>query len=224
MSNTPFRIENKKGKCKRIAYNKSVLILLILGLMLITPNFKIESVEKSDTDYCLYAGISKVLNQNIKSAEKVSTIKKENEIVFQPEVSLYEQRSIPDEIEYISDDDAYLLAKIAMAETEGQSRFAKAMVIRVVLNRVESDQFPDTIYDVIFEKNQFTPVSDGRWDEVEPDEECYLAVRLVMRNTAQDYDISNGALYFEACDSEDNWHNKHLTKVAESDGGIRFYK
>ena len=49
-----------------------------------------------------------------------------------------------------SSKDAYLLAKIAMAEAEGESTEGKALVMLVVLNRVLSDDFPDTIGEVIF--------------------------------------------------------------------------
>lgn len=48
------------------------------------------------------------------------------------------------------------LAKIAMAEAEGEDTEGKAQVILVVLNRVWSNDFPDTIEGVITEKNQFT--------------------------------------------------------------------
>lgn len=68
-------------------------------------------------------------------------------------------------------DDAYRLAKIAMAEAESEDTEGKALVMLVVLNRVWSDEFPDTIEDVIFQKGQFSPISNGRYDEVEPDED-----------------------------------------------------
>ena len=56
----------------------------------------------------------------------------------------------------------------------------KALVMLVVLNRVWSDEFPDTIEEVIFQKNQFSPVANGRYDAVEPDEECYEALKLLQ--------------------------------------------
>ena len=70
-------------------------------------------------------------------------------------------------------DDAYRLAKIAMAEAESEDTEGKALVMLVVLNRVWDDEFPDTIEEVIFQKGQFSPISNGRYDEVEPDEDCY---------------------------------------------------
>lgn len=61
-------------------------------------------------------------------------------------------------------DDSYRLAKIAMAEAEGEDTEGKALVILVVLNRVWSDEFPDTIEGVITEDTQFTAYGNGRYD------------------------------------------------------------
>lgn len=125
----------------------------------------------------------------------------------------------------LTEEDKYLLAKIAMAEAEGESLDAKVMVIFVVLNRVESDEpyFPDTVEEVIFQKldgvYQFTPVGDGRWNRVEPNAECWEAVDIV--NTTEN-DISQGALYFEACSGE-SWHSRNLEFICQMDN-TRFYK
>lgn len=122
-------------------------------------------------------------------------------------------------------DDGYLLAKIAMVEAEGCNTQTKTLVIMSVLNRVWSDEFPDTIEEVIKQHNgnvyQYSPLAEGgRWYTTEPNEDCYEAVRIVME--AQ-YDYSGGALYFESCSNEDNWHSRNLQFLYESDG-LRFYK
>lgn len=103
-------------------------------------------------------------------------------------------------------EDAYLLAKIAMAEAEGEGLEGKALVMLVVLNRVQSDEFPDSISEVIFQRGQFSPVSNGRYDRVEPDQECYEALELIG---SENWDESQGALYFES-ESESDWHRKNL--------------
>lgn len=82
-------------------------------------------------------------------------------------------------------DDSYLLCKIAMAEAESEGVKGKALVMLVVLNRVWSNEFPDTIEEVIFQKNQFSPVANGRYDAVEPDEECYEALKLTTGTKAR---------------------------------------
>lgn len=117
-------------------------------------------------------------------------------------------------------EDSYLLAKIAMAEAEGESIQGKTLVILVVLNRVHNADFPNTIQDVIFEENQFTPVINGRFDKVEPDADCWEAVQVVME--AQ-YDYSDGALYFESCDDANNWHSRNLDFLYQC-GNHKFYK
>lgn len=119
----------------------------------------------------------------------------------------------------------YLLARIVMAEAEGESMKCKEAIVMVILNRVSDDYFPDTIEEVIFQKSssgvyQFTPIANGRWDRVEPNKECFEAVDNVMK---QVYDNSMGATYFEACSDSDNWHSRNLEFLFEIDG-TRFYK
>ena len=116
--------------------------------------------------------------------------------------------------------ESYLLARIAMAEAEGCNTQTKTLIIMCVLNRVWSDEFPDTIEEVIFQENQFSPIDNGRWDRAEPNEDCYEAVKVVMEAK---YDYSGGATYFENCADEDNWHSRNLEFLYESEG-IRFYK
>lgn len=126
----------------------------------------------------------------------------------------------------LSDDDKYLLAKIAMAEAEGESIETKIYVILTILNRVNSEDryFPDTVEEVIFQNNgktyQFSPVMPGgRWYRVEPNGECWAAVEIVNE---MEEDISNGALYFESCEGE-SWHSRNLEFLFKSDN-MRFYK
>lgn len=115
-------------------------------------------------------------------------------------------------------EDAYLLAQIAMAEAENQDTEGKALVILVVLNRVWDDRFPDTIREVIYQENQFSPVSNGRFDRVKPDEDCWKALGMVQ---AERWDKSQGALYFES-KSQSTWHEEHL-KYLFKHGDHYFY-
>ena len=116
-------------------------------------------------------------------------------------------------------EDERMLAKIAMAEAEGESVEGKALVILVVLNRVWSDEFPDSIEEVIFQKNQFSPVDEGgRYWTTEPDAGCYEALELVMGG----WDESQGAFYFEST-GRDGWHSQNLEFLFEF-GGHKFYR
>lgn len=118
-----------------------------------------------------------------------------------------------------SADDSYLLAKLAMAEAESEDTEGKALVILVVLNRVWDDDFPDSIEDVIYQKGQFSPIANGRFDKVEPDEDCYKALEMVQIDK---WDESNGATYFES-KSDSTWHSEHLEFLFQH-GNHYFYK
>lgn len=122
-------------------------------------------------------------------------------------------------------EESYMLAKIAMAEAEGESLHGKILVILTVLNRVHEDSFPNTIGEVIFQQTdgvyQFSPMVDGgRWWTTEPNEECWTAVEIIRESK---YDYSYGALYFESCKDKDNWHSRNLEFLYQ-EGNHRFYK
>lgn len=103
-------------------------------------------------------------------------------------------------------EETYLLAKMAMAEAEDQDTEGKALVILVIINRVLSNKFPDSVEEVIFQKGQFSPISNGRFDKVEPNKDCWKAIDLVMKTR---WDESSGALYFES-ESASTWHRDNL--------------
>ena len=126
-----------------------------------------------------------------------------------------------------SEKDKEQLAKIAMAEAEGCDLKTKVLVILVILNRVQSQNFPDSISEVIFEKSgnvyQFSPcIPGGRYYTTSPNSDCYEAVEIVA-NMDKESDYSQGALYFECCENPDNWHSKNLEYLYQRDG-VRFYK
>lgn len=171
---------------------------------------------------------------NTPKANEVEVIKEEyriEEISIEPLVVEVEEEILEEHNPvYVFNDlgwqenDDYLLAKIAMAEAEGCSIETKCFVIATVLNRTRDNAFPDTIKEVIFEKKkgvyQFSPIGDGRWDRVKPNEECWKALKMVK---AYQYDFSLGALYFESCKNADNWHSRNLEFLYKSDT-MRFYK
>lgn len=126
-----------------------------------------------------------------------------------------------------SEKDKEQLAKIAMAEAEGCDLKTKTLVILVILNRVQSKNFPDSISEVIFEKSgnvyQFSPcMPNGRYYTTTPNSDCYEAVEMVA-NMDKESDYSQGALYFECCENPDNWHSKNLEYLYQRDG-MRFYR
>ena len=80
----------------------------------------------------------------------------------------------------LSDKELHLLQKIVMAEAEGEPYEGKVAVANVVLNRLRSANFPDTIYKVIYQKSQFSPVANGRMKRVVPNEDSIKAVNAAF--------------------------------------------
>lgn len=194
--------------------NKMIRVLLVsAGLIIMilyskrTTNDDVYTVY--DEEFRLYCGVEEVMQIDILDnididADTVDN--KDNEVIE------------------INSDERAELAKIIMAEAGGEDIDGKILVGNVILNRVESDEFPDDIISVIRQKNnvsgvyQFSPVASGIINEMIPSDECYEAIDMILGG----YDISNGALYFESYRGE-SWHSENLTFLFRH-GGHKFYK
>ena len=102
----------------------------------------------------------------------------------------YTEEEIEEEIRF---GEMELIAQHVMAEAGNQDLTGKRYVADVVLNRVDSDDFPNTVEEVIFQENQFNVIENGAFDEAgwTITEECYEAVKLEYEERLN-YDI----LYF----------------------------
>lgn len=103
------------------------------------------------------------------SSKEVETVETTTDCEFVIETRRAEPLSstmtVPvEEPDLYSEADIELLALVTMAEAEGEPEEGKRLVIDTILNRVDSEHFPDTIHDVIYQKNQFTSMWNGRVD------------------------------------------------------------
>ncbi len=98
----------------------------------------------------------------------------------------------------ITDEDKEVLLRIVEAEATCEDVKGRMLVANVILNRVVSENFPDSITEVVFQNNgttyQFSPVRDGRYWIVTISEATVEAVERVLAGE----DESRGALYFAA--------------------------
>lgn len=121
----------------------------------------------------------------------------------------------------ITYDEAQMLMKIAQAEAGIDGKQGMAMVMAVVLNRVEDKGFPDDIEGVIFQiykgRYQFSTIADGKYYTAEPDNECHLALAEIEKG---EYDTVD-ALYFE--NAEESWQASNCEYLGTV-GHHRFYK
>ncbi len=91
----------------------------------------------------------------------------------------------------VSDSDLNLLARCVYGEARGEPYNGQVAVAAVVLNRVRSSKFPNTIYGVIYQKGAFTAVSDGQIN-LTPNESSYSAARDALGG----WDPTGGCLYY----------------------------
>ncbi len=87
--------------------------------------------------------------------------------------------------------DIYLLAKCVHAEARGEVYVGQVAVAAVILNRVESPEFPNTIAGVIYQPWAFTAVHDGQIN-LEPNQSAYNAARDAMNG----WDPTYGCLFY----------------------------
>lgn len=95
---------------------------------------------------------------------------------------------------FYDDDDLYWMSRIISAEAGGESFTGKIAVGSVIMNRIASPEFPDTVHAVIFDKRygiQFTPAYSGAINN-NPSEDCIIAAKIALDggNTA------GNSLYF----------------------------
>ena len=87
-------------------------------------------------------------------------------------------------IEEAKKDDLYMLAAIIHCEARGESYEGQVAVGAVVLNRVNNDNFPGNIKDVIYQSGQFSPVGSGTFDSVllsgKINSSCYEAASAAL--------------------------------------------
>ena len=96
----------------------------------------------------------------------------------------------------MSESDINLIALVTMAEAENQCEEGKRLVISTILNRVDSERFPDTVYDVIYQASQFTCMWNGRVDRCYVKEDIrQLVVEEVISRSNNDVVFFRGGRY-----------------------------
>lgn len=84
-----------------------------------------------------------------------------------------------------------LLARLVSGEARGEPYIGQVAVAAVVLNRVRSDEFPDTVSGVIFQPGAFDAVWDGQFD-MTPTDSAVRAARDAMNG----WDPTGGCTYY----------------------------
>ena len=162
--------------------NKTIIIIAVALILLILGC-------SSNVNAAPYAGISAEIVQDMEDA-KESAILKEEEYY--------------DSLEY--------MALCVMAEAADQGEYGMYLVASVILNRVDSPDFPNDIVSVINEVNedgtyQFESYQNGSIMTVNPSEECFNACKKALT------DRYYGILYFRT----DHYHANYVEVLAYND-------
>ena len=116
-----------------------------------------------------------------------------------------------------TDEDYQVLLRIVQAEAGICDPKGKILVADVIINRVLSGKFPDSVKAVVYQPSQFQPVSNGTINTVKVTAETIECVDRAL--AGEDY--SNGALYFmnrRASGSAASWFDRRLTYLFAHDG------
>jgi N-acetylmuramoyl-L-alanine amidase len=122
---------------------------------------------------------------------------------------------------FYREDEVFWLARIIHAESRGEPLLGQIAVGSVVMNRVKSNYYPNTIYGVIFDRKygvQFSPVLDGSIYNT-PGYTSTLAAKICLEG----YDVTGGAFFFLAPDLATSSWIPRTREYAFTVGGHDFY-
>ena len=168
---------------------QGAFILLFSATVAVSSNTK-EAIVPVVNEVATVETIETIKPVEVVEAETI-TVKKKPEIVEFRQLIDESSTTVEEEPEYwLTDEEIELIALLTMAEAEGESELGKRLVIDVVLNRMDSElrYMPDTVYDVIYQKNQFTSMWGTRVEQVDATEEVIELVKEELINRT-DYDV-----------------------------------
>lgn len=106
----------------------------------------------------------------------------------------------------LSDGEYTALCKMVQAEAGGEGIVGKKLVANVILNRVKSHVWPNTVCGVVSQPGQFSPFENGRFQIAIPDRETVAAVNAALEGENNAVNIT----YFKSVKSRQVWSNKVL--------------
>lgn len=184
--------------------------------------------EETDTEAKIQAGIEDVLATIGDSAEFSKNQNIINPVMSYEETAENIEKDTSETVPIIelSSQDYNSLLRIIEAEATGEDLKGKILVGNVIMNRVRSSDFPDSVKEVVFQRVeghvQFSPTADGRYESVTISDETEEAVNCIVNGE----DYSQGALFFSARDKADptnmSWFDTNL-KWLFVYGGHEFY-
>ena len=160
--------------------NRFIYILVILLLVIIAVGTKIYIVDREDS----YS--AKTVSNEPVQTDKDSKVKDIAQEAIRARMMTEGVSTIEEDISNVIEVESekkYLLARLVYAEAGGESDEHQQAVASVVLNRMNSDKFPDSIDEVIYQRNplQYACIEDGNIDKI-PDERAIKNAYYIWDN------------------------------------------
>jgi len=191
--------------------NKDVISKLVFVVMLIIVPILIGYIHSNPKDnYDISVeSIDKILRSDVIDNAILESNKAE---VIEIKIQPY--------IRNITKENLMILTRIVEAEATGGGINEKENVAQCILNRVDSDIFKgNTVKEIVFQKRQFSPISDKRYYSVVITNSTVKAVDNVLRSIKPKHNV----LWFKAKSCESNWFNKNLIQVNVKDNIHDYY-
>lgn len=173
----------------------SMLLTPAMSLMLAFPNFLPGSllIKKHNDSNCIPA-VEKLFKPKKAAAAAKPAVEPQNKKQAPP------AKQAPS----LSPEEKDLLARLVHAEAKGEPFKGKVAVAEVVLNRVQNKKFPDTVKEVIYQKRQFDPVSNGQINKP-AGADAKEAVEEAIRT---DKKVTNALFFYNPDIATDTWIRK----------------
>jgi spore germination cell wall hydrolase CwlJ-like protein len=198
-------------------YTKIYIIFsLCTSIILICGTIFYSKVSYSDKE------LNRIILENVRLINKISDLNREIDL-YKKHINELNNKVIEYEMSYIDENDLFWLAKNIYFEGRGETELGKIAIGMVVLNRVNSGQYPDSIEEVVKQKHQF----EWYWDNI-PDKinnskawkECLEISKQLLKGDIE-RDPTKGSLYYHSKKIKPNWlKNKQITI---SIGNHKFY-
>lgn len=135
-------------------------------------------------------------NSKIQAQEfQIQNLIKYNSYLIKENNQLKEKNDLYKKLQSLSYEEWNYLYRVARAEAGANSAEGQKNVVYVILNRVNSEKFPDSIREVIFQENQFSCVSNQLYNKVEISDFTINNVHQAVLNYVEG-ESASGALYF----------------------------
>lgn len=160
--------------------NRFVHILVIILLVIIAVGAKIYIVDREDS-----YSVKTVSNESVQT-DKDNKVKDVAQEAIRARMMTEGVSTIEEDISNVIEVESekkYLLARLVYAEAGSESDELQQAVASVVLNRMNSDKFPDSIDEVIYQRNplQYACIEDGNIDKI-PDERAIKNAYYIWDN------------------------------------------